>query len=793
MNNNVLILERSSENLKKISDKDKYTLEGVFCQFGVTNRNDRVYQENEYLKHLSYLQNDIKNNNLLGELDHPERFEVALGNVSHRVTELWYDQSNRQVKGRIELLPTPKGQIAKSLIDAGIPLSISSRAAGSVNDDKTVEIQQIYTYDLVAKPGFENATLHGVNESQQARINGLIKQLNESISVRNEKNISTKLGIDSDSISIIDLTDKYPSIKLREEAKSIFDKTHNTMENKNNENTMEKTNFVSEDAMQKWSIFVKKEISKLNERLDTIEGKILESGNDQTKKELTVVKNYVEKIRKIQEDSLNWQSDIAKGLNKVARFSDKVASKCNEHYEITQKITEAVDHNAKMLNATSDWTGKIAKTTNAIAETVDHNAKMLNGINEWNTQLAKAVNALNEWSVEKAKAINHLHEWGAEKAVAINGLNEWLETIAKNLNRSINWTESNFGKVLSKDDAKTIVEFMGSGDETLKTKIYEMLSKHSITLEQLNEGSLKGLDVLDAESIGKQSKQTTSDIKSKDNGVTIDPKSHAIIAKIKNVTVGKSKLPAGISTIEDSKDAALKLTTSKKVKGVDTLETTKSMKTKPNNDCCTSGKTDQKLKLDTKPCGKLKEELNRTETISSRKTNLESKLAKIVEGLEKEKAQDQEIANNYPFTSVLSESDRKRFSSLSLTDKTKVNEAVSKVPTVESAVILKLWENALAGKSNDEPLWLKAAPNKYRDAYNKATPELKESVNARSEFYTLNTQYQINNFWETSGIINSKPITLNEAVIAASKSTEAGAEKMDLFVNSIGEAMKKYN
>jgi hypothetical protein len=128
------------------------------------------------------------------------------------------------------------------------------------------------------------------------------------------------------------------------------------------------------------------------------------------------------------------------------------------------------------------------------------------------------------------------------------------------------------------------------------------------------------------------------------------------------------------------------------------------MKTKPNDDCCNTGKSDQKLKLDTKPCGKLKEELNRTETISSRKTNLESKLAKIVEGLEKEKAQDQEIATNFPFTSVLSESDRKRFSSLSLTDKTKVNEAVSKVPTVESAVILKLWENSLSGQSNDEPL-----------------------------------------------------------------------------------------
>ena len=173
---NVLILERSNQNLKKISEKGKTVLEGTFAEFGVENRNGRVYEEKEYLPHLEYLKTDIKNGNLLGELDHPERFEVALSNVSHRVTDLWYDQNNRQIKGRIEVLEgTPKGQIAKSLLDSGIPLSISSRAAGTVNEDKSVSIQQIYTYDLVAKPGFENAQLNTVNESAQARIQNQLK------------------------------------------------------------------------------------------------------------------------------------------------------------------------------------------------------------------------------------------------------------------------------------------------------------------------------------------------------------------------------------------------------------------------------------------------------------------------------------------------------------------------------------------------------------------------------------------------------------------------------------------
>jgi len=121
--NNVLILERSSQNLKKVNQKGKTILEGVFAELGVENRNSRIYSEQSYLPHLEYLKKDIATGNLLGELDHPERFEVALSNVSHRVTDLWYDQQNRQIKGRIEILEgTPKGQIAKSLLEAGIPL-----------------------------------------------------------------------------------------------------------------------------------------------------------------------------------------------------------------------------------------------------------------------------------------------------------------------------------------------------------------------------------------------------------------------------------------------------------------------------------------------------------------------------------------------------------------------------------------------------------------------------------------------------------------------------------------------
>ena len=160
---------------KKLNESEatgkKYILEGVFAELDKLNRNQRIYPKNEYLKHLAYLRDDIKKGEpLLGELDHPDdRFEVKLKEASHRIIDLWYDEEKNVVMGKIELLNTPNGKLAQSIVDQGIPLHISSRAAGSVNPDSTVSIQQIYTYDLVCKPGFAGAVLHRVNESADSK------------------------------------------------------------------------------------------------------------------------------------------------------------------------------------------------------------------------------------------------------------------------------------------------------------------------------------------------------------------------------------------------------------------------------------------------------------------------------------------------------------------------------------------------------------------------------------------------------------------------------------------------
>jgi hypothetical protein len=248
MTRNLMVCANSKNPMRIINEsaepnKDIY-LEGIFAELDVKNRNNRIYTKEEYLKHLDYLRADIREGqSLLGELDHPEdRFEVKIKEASHQIVDIWYDSKTNCVMGKIKLLRTPNGLLAQSILEQGIPLHISSRAAGTVNSDNTVKIQQIYTYDLVCKPGFAKAVLHVVNESENANVysNEAKTFMMESESTY-DRNIADAFGIESESILISEM--QHPA-NFRQEALAIqqlnFDndmiKENNTEINPNESN-----------------------------------------------------------------------------------------------------------------------------------------------------------------------------------------------------------------------------------------------------------------------------------------------------------------------------------------------------------------------------------------------------------------------------------------------------------------------------------------------------------------------------------------------------------------------------
>ena len=132
------------------------------------NENHRIYPKEILQREIkNYIEGPIKENRALGELDHPDSSVINLNNVSHNIKKIWWEGDD--VMGKIEILPTPAGNILRSLFQHGINIGISSRGMGSVKEDMsegTVEVQddfELLCWDFVSTPSTHGAYVKPVN------------------------------------------------------------------------------------------------------------------------------------------------------------------------------------------------------------------------------------------------------------------------------------------------------------------------------------------------------------------------------------------------------------------------------------------------------------------------------------------------------------------------------------------------------------------------------------------------------------------------------------------------------
>lgn len=146
------------------ADKKLY-LKGIFMEAEQRNRNGRIYQRNEISKAVDKANAAASiGRHILGSLDHPPTLEIRLETVSHRIIEMKMDGNN--AVGKAEILPTPPGNIARSLLEAGVVLGVSSRGSGNVNEStRVVEGFDMVTVDIVASPSAINAYPASVMEA----------------------------------------------------------------------------------------------------------------------------------------------------------------------------------------------------------------------------------------------------------------------------------------------------------------------------------------------------------------------------------------------------------------------------------------------------------------------------------------------------------------------------------------------------------------------------------------------------------------------------------------------------
>ena len=140
-------------------DKDgkNLYLKGIAIQGGIRNANQRVYPVDEIERAVKTLNDQIQNGySVLGEVDHPDDLKVNLDRVSHMIMNMWMEGPNGY--GKFKILPTPMGNLIRTMLESGVKLGVSSRGSGNVDDmSGKVSEFEIITVDIVAQPSAPGA------------------------------------------------------------------------------------------------------------------------------------------------------------------------------------------------------------------------------------------------------------------------------------------------------------------------------------------------------------------------------------------------------------------------------------------------------------------------------------------------------------------------------------------------------------------------------------------------------------------------------------------------------------
>lgn len=465
----VLVVERSGSDISYSNEtvtnnlgkqEESIVLTGIFTTFNQKNRNGRIYESADFLPHIEALKESIKNHTLLGELDHPHGFEISLTNASHVIESLDYDPQRNVVVGKIRLLNTAKGKDAQALVRDGIPLHISSRAAGTVDESGHVKLQQLFTYDLVADPGFANAVLSRVNEGVDSNpISDESRRILTEMKEKYEKlNEGLNLIQSSDDCEIYETntellpepgqegfkTDRFGAAQQNQNVNKRA--INGTIDDTNNNNNMDNGKYISFEDFQKYTENLSEIIADLQSaianyktELDSVkkekEGikptETFEDGKTDNSAIADLVADEVNaKVSEVQEKYNNlkkYTMYLAEQLDKSISHQDYIVENAND---ILKKQDEIIKHNNYIVDNLNDTIGY----QNYIAEMLDKSI-------DYSNMLAEEQNkniAHSDYLVEKMNQMIRHQDYIAESCNNIieegNKLNEKFEQLKSHNN-----------------------------------------------------------------------------------------------------------------------------------------------------------------------------------------------------------------------------------------------------------------------------------------------------------------------------------------------------------------------
>ena len=441
----LLIVENCSSKLNFEQDNDTIILSGLFTTFCTKNRNGRIYESADFLPHVEALKEQMASNTLLGELDHPHSFETTLSNVSHVVESLEFDPQQNAIVGRVRLLNTSKGKEAQALVRDGIPLHISSRAAGTVDESGRVRLQQLFTYDLVAEPGFANARLKRVNESY-----GFSNDDDFAIFDLSEGAINTELKPEPAAEGARAESAAVAQVELNKEVATTGTTMDNTNKSKNN---MENKEFISYADFQRYSEHLSEIITDLQSAIANYKTDLTNLKNDRPTMHFdadnvdnTAITDMIAKevesqvAQKVAPAESCPDCDNAELAAKAKAMEEKYANLEKYVGYLAENLDKAITHQdyiAEEANKIIGHNNYLAENMNKMIEHQDYIAENLNdtiGYQEYVAEmLDKSIDYSNMLAEEQNKSVAH-QDYLVEK---MNQMVAHQDYLAENLENSI--------------------------------------------------------------------------------------------------------------------------------------------------------------------------------------------------------------------------------------------------------------------------------------------------------------------------------------------------------------------
>jgi hypothetical protein len=668
------------------SDNKDYILEGVFGQIDQKNKNNRIYTESEYVPQIEALQQKIGASKLLGELDHPAQFDISLKNVSHIIEELTYDKDSKEVRGRIKLLDTDAGRQAKALVDAGVPLQISSRAAGAVESNGQVKIKQLFTYDLVADPGFENAELKRVNESY---------------------GFSNDTGLYIYEVGQANLTE------------NIENKTTNT-QIKENKNMAE---FVKSEDFNKYSEYLANEIKTLKE---SIEAKDEAASGENTVENLTQHNNHiVESVNDLTEyvgyiaeqldGSIQYAEHIAEKTDQSISYSESIAEKLDQGISYTEHLAESVSKVKDFANYLAEAHNEGAESNNTLLEYVEYLKENLQSVSEYAEYIAESLNETVE-EVEVNVEAEEDKEEDVEAADNVEG-----EEVAKEAGEDNEEVTEEEDPAKDKDEAEDTDEIENIGDNSEEGAVAADSDEAGKEVEEIEDEEVEAGDNseegdVEGEEVAKEGDEDA------DDAVTSD------------------------SEIEDETEEADAGEGEEEAEGEDGAH----------------------------------------DPLEAYKADISSKLDALVENATKKENE------NPSFFKVVSSATRNKYNELSESAKTDVRGIVSKRGFMTESEIMSVMNEAqlIVESAGAQPTFIALMPSEYKEAWTNLSESKQNNIIAQSKYHTLNTEYQVANFWQTRDLRDTK-VELEKVAMVTEAKKEETKPTLGYDVSGMADAFKQ--